>query len=609
MSRPALRKLNARVPRDLETICLKCLEKDPARRYPTAREFADELRRFLSNEPICARPIGRLKRAWRWCERKPIVAGLSAAVVLSLLAGILVSSCFAVSNAANAAEARTQANAAIRARDAAKAATKQALANLAETSYQAARLAGERGKWELALEQYNQALELGNSDPVKVRLGKIGAFGALQQLDNWSAEIAALSNVEGIAAHRGELMFLQSQRLRFIGQDQQGFDLMERALRETDLAPADREYILAVLADTVPKSTEHFELALKADPFHRRAKSDYTGLLIFQGRLAEAKNQAMSGTLLFPEDPGFAFYMAVIAAFQGDREGITPWVNSSVIQMRPVERSQILAVTDALLDVQAMLEKDWEDVDLMDALKLLPHVSKVFALSHEARDSQGMMVFAFVPRSLQRSLKCIRQAFDPDGLTRDPMGALSNPIALFRMLTHRPSTEQMQQVVAIDPDGSFLTILGMCLLADNRWEEAAKVAKQAMETPGLIPGFQRESYSCAACVAGMRFGKTGDCAELDRALNYLQARKQRGKLNAALLKLGFICARKRKNFDLAREYMSEARKAAPSDLSLMADQAEFEIEARGYLTALRIAKAGLATDPSNQRFASLRHCP
>ncbi|MHB9048253.1 MAG: WD40 repeat domain-containing serine/threonine protein kinase [Pirellulales bacterium] len=83
---PSPRKLNGRVPRDLETITLRCLEKSPDRRYATARELADELGRYLDGEPIHARPIGRIARGWRWCRRRPLVASLGAAVAVLLLA-------------------------------------------------------------------------------------------------------------------------------------------------------------------------------------------------------------------------------------------------------------------------------------------------------------------------------------------------------------------------------------------------------------------------------------------------------------------------------------------------------------------------------------------
>jgi WD40 repeat protein/tRNA A-37 threonylcarbamoyl transferase component Bud32 len=77
---PSPRKLNANISKDLETITLKCLEKDPSRRFSTAQDLSQELNRFLTGEPIHSRPISRAARAWRWCRRRPVTAGLGAAV-------------------------------------------------------------------------------------------------------------------------------------------------------------------------------------------------------------------------------------------------------------------------------------------------------------------------------------------------------------------------------------------------------------------------------------------------------------------------------------------------------------------------------------------------
>ncbi|MBI1913628.1 MAG: serine/threonine protein kinase [Planctomycetes bacterium] len=81
---PAPRKLNPRVPRDLETICLKCLEKKPDRRYLTATELAADLRRWLNDEPIRARPVPGWERAVRWVRRRPAAAALMVVSVLAL---------------------------------------------------------------------------------------------------------------------------------------------------------------------------------------------------------------------------------------------------------------------------------------------------------------------------------------------------------------------------------------------------------------------------------------------------------------------------------------------------------------------------------------------
>jgi len=91
----AVRQLNPRVPADLETICHKCLQKDPRKRYASAQALAEDLRRFLDGRPIQARPIGSLERGWRWVRRNPVVSALAAGVFLALTAGVAVSAWFA----------------------------------------------------------------------------------------------------------------------------------------------------------------------------------------------------------------------------------------------------------------------------------------------------------------------------------------------------------------------------------------------------------------------------------------------------------------------------------------------------------------------------------
>jgi len=82
---PSPRRLKAGIPRDLSTITLKCLEKDPQRRYETAGALALDLKRWLDGQPIQARPVSTFERAWRWCRRNPTVASLAASLAALLL--------------------------------------------------------------------------------------------------------------------------------------------------------------------------------------------------------------------------------------------------------------------------------------------------------------------------------------------------------------------------------------------------------------------------------------------------------------------------------------------------------------------------------------------
>ena len=160
----SLRSLNARLPRDLETICLTAMAKEPSGRYQSAALLAADLRLFLAGQPITARPIGRAERLWRWCHRNPMEAGLTATVALLLVAGMAVSSLFAIKANRLANEAKESALVAGLEKERADA--KAAEAEASEKAVRAEKLISDRRLYVLDLRQIQSAWELSQIDRV-----------------------------------------------------------------------------------------------------------------------------------------------------------------------------------------------------------------------------------------------------------------------------------------------------------------------------------------------------------------------------------------------------------------------------------------------------------
>lgn len=102
------RQLNRGVPLDLQTVCLMCLAKEPAHRYPSAASLRDDLDRFLAGRPVVARPVGRLARGWRWCRRSPVLAAVSFTLGAAIVGGVTTTAMLWQRAEANAQTARVR---------------------------------------------------------------------------------------------------------------------------------------------------------------------------------------------------------------------------------------------------------------------------------------------------------------------------------------------------------------------------------------------------------------------------------------------------------------------------------------------------------------------
>jgi len=300
------RRLNpsSAFPDDLAVVLEVALEKDLNRRYQTALDLAEDLRRVRNHEPIAARPVSTWVKFRRWTQRYPGVAALLAVVGILLVGGLILIKIWT-------GQLRDE-----------QAATSVALDELskerARVSFSMGRLEANLGKWSTALPLYDKAISAGYPDPVEVGIYKIEALAGQQDSTGVARDLTALLEIPDPGKHRAKLLLLKGDLLA--GREEGKEDIEEAlalAQDEGGLSEADRAYGRALLASTVTQALEQVRSALDLDPKHRFA-NELLGSLLVMTMDHQALRRFVPGfRALFPED-GMAL---TLEAFQTCLEG------------------------------------------------------------------------------------------------------------------------------------------------------------------------------------------------------------------------------------------------------------------------------------------------
>jgi serine/threonine protein kinase/WD40 repeat protein len=195
------RKVNPGVPRDLETVVLKSIARDPGRRYRTPAAMGDDLKSFIDGRPIAARRTTELEKLWMWARRRPGVSGLVAALFLCLLAGAIVSTVLAVRAEEFARAADSREKDATQARDAATGARRALSDALADSYVTLGQVAGDRGDAALAALWFAKAVMQAEGDADREAINRI-------RVRHWTAEgiLAPVAAID-VPSHAQRLEF------------------------------------------------------------------------------------------------------------------------------------------------------------------------------------------------------------------------------------------------------------------------------------------------------------------------------------------------------------------------------------------------------------------
>jgi hypothetical protein len=288
-----------RIPRDLETICLKCLHKDPERRYPSAEALAEDCAAFLRGDAIRARPLGTLYHLGKFIKRHRALVTIAVLMLVALAAGGWFWAAHAIQ------------------RERADMAEKAKARLLLDGYVQAARLADRKGQWCEALAGYDRALEAGHPDPVGLRLSKIRALLALGDFKNARSEHELLVQEPDLGDKEGSVLLLQAEIL--LCHDDASAEQHIRQALDKGLSLAEKAYAQALLAETTLEARDKLRQSLTLDPHQPRARALLELLLILPARFSEADIELTAHKDRFPEDVNWMKLRALLVALEGNR--------------------------------------------------------------------------------------------------------------------------------------------------------------------------------------------------------------------------------------------------------------------------------------------------
>ncbi|HZT81133.1 MAG TPA: protein kinase [Gemmataceae bacterium] len=580
--------LQPRTPRDLETICLKCLEKDPGRRYASAKEMAEDVGRFLADRPILARPPGLPERAVKFARRNKLLVGFMA----SLLLGSVLLSGVGLRAWQNANRAQVNAE--------------KAEENAYKALMRSADIALQRGQFSEAVAIYDDALGKKFAEPDKLRLQKARALFALNRpLKDVEDEIRPLIGRQDLGELEGPLLLLRGEMALGID-NARGKKLLEEALAR-HLEPDEKAYAQALSAETAARAVPLLEETLKHNAYHHGAHVMLGLVLSVLGRNDEVDRRMRAAVTLFPDDPNILILLSLSEARRGNQKEANRLIDRAGEQLPPdwVKTVRSLArVFHRVRNWTGMPDDAWskESAAIMEELR--PVLARVVQTPGQVADDRDLVARARMmhwPPFMERLIRGMADAWVGIMLT----GKLD-----------AAALDKARQTADEHPEGLTYFLLANLYFSRSDMARAEHYFVRAAETPAIAPIGRQAAFGAIMTEAGLAWGKKWDAdagplpenqrPEMARkALLNLRRYPQFGRPTALEASYFYKVALNAGEPDLARQYLTEWYRES-ADVAALRKRVEVEWKLGCYFAALEVLKDWEQRAPDDPKLKEYR---
>jgi tetratricopeptide (TPR) repeat protein/predicted Ser/Thr protein kinase len=590
---------------DLDRILATALEKDKRRRYQSASELAADIERYLRDEPIAARPGGAVYRFGKFARRnKALVTAGSVLLVAVLVGGWLWAASLIQRERADRAEAeqqRLQAESDARAaqadlaRERATRAEEEQRRLRADNHVQEARAAAQRGKWLDALAGYDRALKEGHRDPIGLRLERARALFALNDHAGYAKEIANLGAEPNLGPHKGAVLLLQGEAALAVDNDK-ALSLLQQARKEK-LSASEDAYARALLAETAPRAVELFQQVLLLDPHHQQARNMLALSLALRGDLQEARLQARTAELLFPDDPNVPLLQALFLACAGEMKAANETLDRSEESATSSSARQLIGTLRVAMQLLGEL-RDWEKLSNEEALsrmaktfiKLGPAAERVFQVPKAAKDDEALLAAA--------------RLMPLPPVLHNGFGRMFRAANLLSQGKDAEALKELASLAEINPEGFVFMMQGTVLFGNGQFKEAEAALLRAADMPSLI-SVRRPSLFLAVMAAWNRVAAARPKPEPEpgvraRAIANIRKIMALGEVPPSQAYWLWNIAGQDRQLDLARSIIADWERQAPNDIEAKVARATIERVGGAYQKALDILEDVVKKNPKHE---------